>query len=62
MNNGNKIKALRLKASATQEMLAEAYEYVQRQIDFLNDEWNITEGADVDALEEEKNRLLNLLL
>lgn len=40
----------------------EAYEYVQRQIDFLNDEWNITEGADVDALEEEKNRLLNLLL
>ncbi len=36
----------------------DAIKYVDLQIKFLNDEWNITEGADVDALENEKRRLI----
>ncbi|MBO4617774.1 MAG: helix-turn-helix domain-containing protein [Lachnospiraceae bacterium] len=39
----------------------DAIEYVNRQIEFLKNEWNLTEGADVDALEEEKKRLISLL-
>lgn len=39
----------------------DAIEYVNRQIEFLKEQWNLTEGADVDALEEEKKRLIGLI-
>ena len=39
----------------------DAIEYVNRQIEFLKEQWNLTEGADVDALEEEKKRLISML-
>ena len=36
----------------------DAIKYVELQIKYLEEEWNITEGADVDALQEEKRRLI----
>ena len=36
----------------------DAIRYVELQIKYLEEEWNITEGADVDALQEEKRRLI----
>lgn len=36
----------------------DAISYVEKQITFLKDEWNITEGAEVDDLQEEKRRLI----
>ena len=40
------------------ENFEEAIKYVDMQIKFLKEEWNITEGAAVDALENEKRRLI----
>lgn len=37
----------------------DAIRYVELQINFLKEEWNITEGADVDALQDEKKRLID---
>lgn len=37
----------------------DAVRYVELQINFLKEEWNITEGADVDALQDEKKRLID---
>ena len=37
----------------------DAIRYVELQIKYLEEEWNITEGADVDALCEEKRRLID---
>ena len=37
----------------------DAIKYVELQIKYLEEEWNITEGADVDALFEEKRRLID---
>ncbi|MBE5836523.1 hypothetical protein [Butyrivibrio sp.] len=37
----------------------DAIKYVELQIKYLEEEWNITEGADVAALFEEKRRLLD---
>ena len=39
----------------------DAVRYVEAQITFLKEEWNITEGADVDVLLEEKRRLIEKL-
>ena len=36
----------------------DAIKYVELQIKYLEEEWNITEGADVDALQKEKRRLI----
>jgi transcriptional regulator with XRE-family HTH domain len=37
----------------------DAVDYVNQEIQFLRDEWNITEGAAVDELEGEKRRLID---
>ena len=41
--------------------IEEAIKYVDLQIQFCKDEWNITEGSEIDYLENEKKRLIDKL-
>ncbi len=41
--------------------IEEAIKYVDLQIQFCKDEWNITEGTEIDHLEDEKKRLIDKL-
>ena len=56
------MKAIRTDPQVESTPYEDAIKYVDLQIAFLKDEWNITEGAAVDELENEKRRLLALIL